>query len=192
MVLEDGKIKLLDPMIDVEELHFDGLGEMEAFNTSGGAAWLPYLLEGKVDELNYKTIRYPGHAVIIKAMLDLGLTSEEKLDCECDITPRDVLETQLVRSLTGTDKDIVLVRVIAEGEVNGQPVKRSYDLDDRFDDDTGLTAMMRTTSFPTAMIAQMVVDGIVDKRGVMTPESCVPGDKLIDEMEKRNIVFKIA
>ncbi len=190
MVLEGGWIKLLDPMIDTEELHFDGLGKMEAFNTSGGAAWLPYLLEGKVDELNYKTIRYPGHAVIIKAMLDLGLTSEEKLDCGCDMTLRDILETQLVKALTGTDKDIVLVRVIAEGVMNGQSVKITYDLDDRFDDDTGLTAMMRTTSFPTAIIAQMVVDGIIPKRGVMTPESCVPGDLLLEAMKKRNIVFK--
>ncbi len=192
MVLEGGRIKLLDPMIDTEELHFNGLGKMEAFNTSGGAAWLPYLLEGKVDELNYKTIRYPGHAVIIKAMLDLGLTSEEKLECGCDTTPRDVLETQLIRSLTGTDKDVVLVRVVASGVADGQSVERTYDLDDRFDDDTGLTAMMRTTSFPTAIIAQMVVDGIINEHGVMTPETCVPGDLLLNEMEKRNIIFKIS
>ncbi|MCK4756854.1 MAG: saccharopine dehydrogenase NADP-binding domain-containing protein [Thermoplasmata archaeon] len=193
MVLEDGKITHLEPMVDLETLHFDGLGEMEAFNTSGGAAWLPYLLEGKVNEMNYKTIRYPGHAVIIKAMLDLGLADEEEITCGCDCgcshSPRDILETQFVKNLTGNDKDIVLVRVAAEGMADGKPVKITYDLMDRFDEETGLTAMMRTTSFPTAIIAQMIVNGQIGERGVFTPEMVTPGDIFLEELGRRNILF---
>ncbi len=187
-VLEGGQIVEKAGLTGIEELYFDEVGTLEAFHTSGGAAWLPRILQGRVRELNYKTIRYPGHASIFKEMFDLGMAEEEKQDS--GVSPRDVLEAQIVKHLSGEDKDIVLVRVLAEGIFNGQGIRKIYETVDTFDYANELTAMMRTTSYPTSIMGQMICDGVISVWGVMTPEMCVPGGLLLEEMKKRDILFK--
>ncbi len=187
-VLRDGQITFLKPMTELESLNFDGIGRLEAFTTSGGAAWLPEMYQGKIKTLDYKTIRYPGHAVIFKALLDLGMASEEEI--APGITPRSVLEKQLTLTLSGHDEDLVLVRVRAKGMVNGQEIERTMDIIDRYDRDNHITAMMRTTAYPTSMIAQQMADSVITECGVRTPEMCVPGKEFMDELAKRNIVVK--
>lgn len=187
-VLRNGKVTLVDPMDEVEELEFKGIGRLEAFTTSGGAAWLPEMFRGKVKKLDYKTIRYPGHAVIIRSILRLGLADEEEI--APGITPRKVLEMQMARNLVGDDEDLVLVRVTASGKSKNRKKTLGLDIIDKHDRKNGITAMMRTTAYPTSIIAQMIVDGRIPERGVMTPEMCVPGDALIREMASRNIVAR--
>jgi len=187
-VLRNGKIALVDPMEEVEGLEFPGIGKLEAFTTSGGAAWLPEIFRGKIKKLDYKTIRYPGHAVIFRSILKLGLADENEI--APGISPRTVLEGQIVKNLSGRDEDIVLVRVTATGKAGGKRLTRNMDIVDRYDRKTGITAMMRTTAYPTSIIAQMMVDGRIKERGVKTPEMCVPGDILITEMAARKIIVK--
>jgi lysine 6-dehydrogenase len=187
-VLRNGKITLVDPMEEVECLEFKGLGQLEAFTTSGGAAWLPEIFKGRIKKLDYKTIRYPGHAVIFRSILKLGLADEDEI--APGITPRKILEGQIVKTLSGKDEDIVLVRITASGRIGRKKATRNIDIVDRFDRKNNITAMMRTTAYPTSIIAQMIVDGIIKERGVMTPEMCVPGDVLIKEMAARNIRAK--
>ncbi len=187
-VLRNGKIALVDPMEEVEDLEFMGIGKLEAFTTSGGAAWLPEMFKGKIRKLDYKTIRYPGHAVIFRSILKLGLADENEI--APGISPRKVLEGQILKNLGGEDEDLVLVRVTAKGKMAGKKATRNLDIVDRFDRKNGMTAMMRTTAYPTSIIAQMVVDGTIEERGVKTPEMCVPGDLLIKEMAKRGIKVK--
>lgn len=187
-VLRNGKITLVDPMEEVEGLEFKGIGKLEAFTTSGGAAWLPEIFKGKIKKLDYKTIRYPGHAVIFRSVLKLGLADEDEI--VAGITPRKVLERQIVKTLSGKDEDLVLVRVTASGKMRGKKTVRNLDIIDRYDRKNRMTAMMRTTAYPTSIIAQMMVDGRIPERGVMTPEMCVPGDALIDEMAARKIIVE--
>ncbi len=184
-VLRDGKITLVDPMDEVEGLEFQDIGELEAFTTSGGAAWLPEIFQGKIKKLDYKTIRYPGHAVIFRSILKLGLADENEI--APGITPRKILEAQIVKNLSGNDEDLVLVRVTARGKAGGEQSTKNLDIVDKYDRKNKITAMMRTTAYPTSIIAQMIVDGRIPERGVMTPEMCVPGDILIDEMARRGI-----
>jgi len=187
-VLRNGEITLVDPMEEVENLEFDGIGKLEAFTTSGGAAWLPEIFRGKINKLDYKTIRYPGHAIIFNSILKLGLADENEI--APGITPRKVLEGQIMKNLSGNDEDLVLVRVTATGIVGGNAETRNLDIIDRYDRKNKITAMMRTTAYPTSIIAQMIVDGRITERGVKTPEMCVPGDALIEEMAKREIITR--
>ncbi|MBC7912216.1 MAG: saccharopine dehydrogenase NADP-binding domain-containing protein, partial [Pyrinomonadaceae bacterium] len=79
-VIRDGKIIELDSMTELERLEFPApFGEMEAFQTSGGTSTLPESFTGRVRELDYKTIRYPGHCEKFKTMIDLGLASSEAI-----------------------------------------------------------------------------------------------------------------
>jgi lysine 6-dehydrogenase len=185
-VIRDGRIVEVESMTEIESLDFpEPFGTMEAFQTSGGTSTLPETFLGKVRELDYKTIRYPGHCEKFKTMIDLGLCSSEPLSVEgVDIAPRRLLSELIVRTLPHDEPDVVLVRV----EVIGGGRTLRYDIIDRQDEKTGLSAMMRTTAFPAAIVALMMARGQIEKKGALPQERCVPPDLFMSELAKRNIV----
>ena len=103
------------PLEELEEFSLDGV-TYEAFNTSGGLGTLCESLRGKARNLNYKTIRYPGHAQIMKALLnDLRLRDR-----------REVLKDILENALPATLQDVVIVFVTVSGVQNGRLVQETY------------------------------------------------------------------
>ncbi|PWB70907.1 saccharopine dehydrogenase [candidate division GN15 bacterium] len=192
VILEDGKKKTVNPMTGLELLAFDGIGKLEAFYTSGGTSTLPDTYEGKIDFLDYKTIRYPGHCQIFKAMLEIGLGSRQpvKIDNQ-PIEPRAVLKAVLDKNLSFGQPDLVLVRVEIEGEKDGALKTIIYEIVDRQDSKTGLTAMMRTTSFPAAIIAWMAAGGQITARGVKPQEIAVNPSIFLPQLKKRGILLTI-
>jgi lysine 6-dehydrogenase len=161
---------------------------MEAFQTSGGTSTLPETFFGKVQELDYKTIRYVGHCAKFKTMIDLGLCSSKPIEVDGQsVVPRRVFGDLLVRTLPHDEPDYVLVRV----EFKGDEGKRlRYDIIDAFDPATGLSAMMRTTAFPAAIVALMMARGDIAKKGALPQERCVPPDRFMSELAKRRIEVK--
>jgi len=98
-----------------EEFSLDGV-LYEAFNTSGGLGTLCETLSGRVRTLNYRTIRYPGHAAIMKALLhDLRLRDR-----------RDVLKDILEQSVPATMQDVVIVFVTVSGMKEGRLLQDTY------------------------------------------------------------------
>ncbi len=188
VILEDGKKKTVNPMTAIESLEFDGIGELEAFYTSGGTSTLPETYQGKIDFLDYKTIRYPGHCKLFKTMLEIGLASRQKTEVEGQmVEPRAVLRAVLDKNLTLGGLDLVLVRLTLEGEKDGQDKTIVYEIVDRQDTKTGLTAMMRTTSFPAAIIAWMAAAGHVTERGCKPQEIAVKPSLFLPQLKKRGI-----
>jgi len=187
-VMRDGKILEVESMTEIEELEFpEPFGKMEAFQTSGGTSTLPETFQGRVKELDYKTIRYKGHCEKIKAMIDLGLCSSTPIEVDgVRIAPRRLLSDLIVKNLPADEPDVVLVRV----EVKGDGKRLRYDIIDYQDEATGLSAMMRTTAFPAAIVALMMARGDVTKKGAMPQERCIPTQKFMDELAKRNIDVK--
>jgi lysine 6-dehydrogenase len=187
-VIRGGKIVEVDSMTEVEALDFPApFGTMEAFQTSGGTSTLPETFLGKVQELDYKTIRYRGHCDKFKMMIDLGLCSSDPLSVDgADIKPRRVLGELLVRHLPHDEPDVVLVRVKFAG--GGKRLR--YDIIDRHDAKTGLSAMMRTTAFPASIVALMMARGQIEKKGALPQERCVPPALFMQELAKRNIVVE--
>ncbi|MCA2997917.1 MAG: saccharopine dehydrogenase NADP-binding domain-containing protein [Rhodocyclaceae bacterium] len=111
----DGKLRETPPMEELEHFSLDGL-DYEAFNTSGGLGTLCETLEGKVQNLNYKTVRYPGHCEIMKILLnDLGLGKRREL-------LKDVMET----AIPMTYQDVVLVFVSVSGQREGRLAQESF------------------------------------------------------------------
>ncbi len=78
-VIRDGKIIEVESMTEIEPLEFDGFPPLEAFQTSGGTSTLPDSFLGKIQDLDYKTIRYAGHCEKFKTMIDLGLCSSDEI-----------------------------------------------------------------------------------------------------------------
>jgi lysine 6-dehydrogenase len=192
VILRDGKITTVDCMTETEELEFPRpFGILEAFYTSGGTSTLPKTYEGKISHLDYKTIRYPGHCHIFKAMLDLGFASNEKIKIgDGSRTYRDVFEEMLIKPLTFDDDDVTLIRVTVSGHKEGSRKTVQYQCIDYFDHDTGLTAMMRTTAFPAAILLQMLIRGQIPDHGVLRQEVSVPTSLFMNELEKRKIIFE--
>lgn len=192
VILEGGKKKTVNPMSDVETLEFDGVGTLEAFYTSGGTSTLPETYGGKIDFLDYKTIRYPGHCQLFKTMLEIGLASRKPVKVgDQSVEPRAVLKAVLDQNLSFGDLDLVLVRVTLDGVKDGKPKSVVYEILDRQDTKTGLTAMMRTTAFPAAIIAWMAAAGQIKERGVKPQEVAVNPSIFLPLLKKRGILLTV-
>ncbi len=188
-VIEDGEIRRVESMTGLEPLLFPPpYGTMEAFHTSGGISTLARSLNGRVRHLDYKTIRYPGHCEKFKTLLDLGFAASEPVSTGTGVrTMRELFTELLKRRLSFAEPDVILARATFSGTVHGRHRTLEYECIDSYDAQSRITAMMRTTAFPTSITALLLADGTITARGVMMPETCVPGDRMIAELAKRNV-----
>ncbi len=191
-VLYNGKILKKKSMTQLETIKFPKpFGELEAFLTSGGCSTLPYTFKKKIDYLDYKTIRYKGHCEKFKIFLDMGFAKEKKIRMgNQTFILRDVFASLLINILKATDKDVVLLRVSAEGNKKDEKINLEYDMIDYYDEKNDITAMMRTTGYPVSILAQMIEQGLIKERGVFCCEEIVPCKPFFEELEKRDIKIK--
>ncbi|MEQ8196008.1 MAG: saccharopine dehydrogenase NADP-binding domain-containing protein, partial [Rhodospirillales bacterium] len=114
-IIHGGKRREVLPLGDLEHFSLDGI-DYEAFHTSGGIATLCETLDGKVRELDYKTVRYPGHCERMKVLID-DLRLGER---------RDLLKNVLEYAIPMTKQDVVLIFVTVTGSQNGMLTQESY------------------------------------------------------------------
>ena len=190
-VIRDGRITEVESMTEIETLAFDDFPPLEAFQTSGGTSTLPDTFLGKIKELDYKTIRYAGHCEKFKTMIDLGLCSSDEIVVDYQkVNPRKVFGELLTKHLPADEPDYVLVRLEFAGKSGGETKRLRYDIVDRQDEATNLSAMMRTTAFPASIIAQMMAKGEVLMRGATPQEKAIDAEQFVAELARRNIVIK--
>ncbi|KAA3631983.1 MAG: saccharopine dehydrogenase [Calditrichaeota bacterium] len=188
VILDGGQKRTVNPMSAVEHLEFDGIGDLEAFYTSGGTSTLPETYNGKINFLDYKTIRYPGHCEKFKPMLEIGLANRQELPVNGQLVePRALLKAVLDRNLSFNDLDMVLVRLTIEGNKDGSSKTVVYEIVDRQLSKESLTAMMRTTAFPAAIIAWMAAAGKIEQKGCKPQEVVVNPAIFLPQLKKRNI-----
>lgn len=188
-IIRDGKLLRVPSLVDLEELEFPApFGMMEAFNTSGGVSTLPATLGAKVRNLDYKTIRYPGHCAKIKLLKDLGLMDSNPIVVNQEkVAPRAVLAALFDQKLPREEPDVVLVRVEVTGRKDGEHVTVQWECIDYMDETTGLSAMMRMTAFPVSIIAQMIARGDIMDKGSLYQELSVPRHMFLEEMKRRGV-----
>ena len=138
----------------------------EAFNTSGGLGTLAETLSGRVDELSYKTLRYPGHAEIMQLLLHgLGLAED-----------RETMKRILERAAPFTRSDIVVVFVTGIGERNGRLEECSTIL--RYDGRPELGAIQLTTASGCVGMVELFLAGMLPARGFIRQEDAKLADFL--------------
>ena len=191
LVLHEGKPTYVPTLEDIECLEIEGLGLMEAAPTSGGTSTAPYTLAGKVQEYDYKTLRYPGHWDTMRALRDLGFFDEEPVLIDGHpVVPRQLSATVIPSKIDFPDeKDLVVVWTYASGEKDGAPYKMSVHYIAYHDDETGFTAMERCTGFSASIIAIGVANGVVP-RGVIPYEQSMSGHAFVSEFVKRGFVLR--
>ena len=113
--IHDGQLTALLPLEGLEHFSLDGV-EYEAFNTSGGLGTLCTTLAGRVQSLDYKSVRYPGHRALMKVLL-------EELQLKHDT---ETLKAIMRRSIPSTMQDVVLVFVTVSGLRDGSLVQEVF------------------------------------------------------------------
>jgi lysine 6-dehydrogenase len=192
-VLRKGKRTHVKALSEIEAVNFGGsLGELEGFHTAGGLSTMAFRYEGKIPTMEYKTLRYPGHARIMEAIRELGLLDLNPVDVKgVKVVPRDLVVAVMGPRLTKPNAhDLVALRVYAEGTKDGKPKRIGWEMVDYYDEENGISAMERSTGYSLSITGQMLARGEIGKPGVFTPDEAVPADKYIRELAARAVMIR--
>lgn len=194
-VIEDGKLKTVESMTEIERMHHPKLGDLECFITDTGATLLR-TLKG-VTEFKSKTVRWPGNVERMKILVQCGLLSDKEIEVYgVKVKPIDLFVSAIGPKmiLKEGEKELTYLEVEVQGYRGASIVNYRYELLDYYDETEGLTSMARTTGFPPAIAARMIVNGQIEQKGLVPPEKIFIGDKfnhLMKELSKRGISIKI-
>jgi len=176
-----------------ESFYVEGVGEVEAFHDG----MLPWFAEdpdiGNVDTVTQKTIRWPGFAEKILVLAELGLLSEEPVPVgDVKVAPRQVVDAVLYPKVSWAagDEDLTILLVEAVGFKGGHSVRFQVTLVDRYDPQTRLTAMARTTGFTLAAVTRLLGRGRIEGVGWIQPQRVITGElltALLDDLRHRGI-----
>jgi lysine 6-dehydrogenase len=189
-VLRGAKPVQVDALSEVEPVDFPApVGTLEAFHTGGGISTLPFAYEGKVDVMEYKTLRYPGHVAVMRPIRELGLLGSKPLEVKGQtVVPRDVFIAAVHPKLHKPQgRDLVALQVQVSGQKGGRAHAVRFRLIDYFDAEHGISAMMRTTGYSLSVTGQMQADGRITEKGVRTPDEAVPFRAYVEELGRRGV-----
>jgi lysine 6-dehydrogenase len=175
-IVEGGRVVRV-PTLDPPRHHqLPGLGNLESCRTSGGIGTAAESFAGRLDQFEYRTLRWPGHWADVRAWDRVGLLETEPIDVGGQqIAPRDVLAALLGPRLTRPGaRD--LVALVAEAPGHGR-----FTLVDRHDEATGFTAMERCTAIPAATVTWMAAHGET-RHGGARLEVDVPPERFLEHL----------
>jgi len=194
--MKNGQVIDITPseMFDAANLHtvnMEGLGPMEAYYNGDAVKYLDILqIKDTVTDTGRYTLRWPGHSAFWKIMVELGFLQENPVTVNGhSVSPRQFVHNLLLPQLQYKDneRDVAAIRIEVTGLKNGQRKRVIYQMIDRRDLNTGLLAMQRTVGYSTSIGAQMILNGQIQKRGLLTPTHDIPSDIFIEELKKKNI-----
>ncbi len=166
-LVENGTIVIKPALSDRAIMHFNEVGELEAFNTDGLRSLI--FTMNHIPEMKEKTLRYPGHIDLIIAMQQAGFFDTTPLRIkEVDITPLDFTSKLLVNQwkLEAEEEEFTVMKVIVKGE--GKTIE--YNLLDRYDAVTKTSSMARTTGYTCTAAVNLIAKGLFKEEGVFPPE----------------------
>jgi saccharopine dehydrogenase-like NADP-dependent oxidoreductase len=190
-LVEHGRVVIKEPLSEPELLDFPGVGTLEAFNTDGLRSLVrtidaPFMKE--------KTLRWPGHAELMRVLRETGFFSLEPVDLGGQtVRPRDLTAALLFPRWTFEEgeADITVMRVRVAGLEDGRRVGCGWDFVDRYHEGSGLRSMSRSTGFVATSVARLVAGGRFRRPGVHAPEilGAEPGvlDHVIADLTARGV-----
>jgi saccharopine dehydrogenase-like NADP-dependent oxidoreductase len=181
-VVEGGRVVTKPALSDVELVDVPGVGTLEAFITDGLRSLVHTV---RADTMHERTLRYPGHANLMRMFRESGFFSREPIDVQGQrVRPIDVTSALLFPQWTYADgeADLTAMRVIVEGRAGAEPRRYEWNVLDFYDPATGLRSMSRTTGFSAAIVARLVARGRFTRAGVCAPEAIGMEPGLLDDV----------
>jgi lysine 6-dehydrogenase len=191
--VEYGQTVVRPALSDVELRDFPGAGTLEAFNTDGLRTLAQTIAAPFMKE---KTLRYPGHADLMRALRDSGFLATEPIAIGGQqVAPLQVTAKLLFDQwrLQPGERDQTVMQVVVEGERGGQRVRHTYDLLDFYDAANDVTSMARTTGYTCTAVARLVAASTFRQPGICPPEHVgrAPGclASVLDDLAQRGVHF---
>lgn len=166
----EGREVIAPALSEVELVHFPGLGTLEAFATDGLRS---LLRTARTPNMMEKTLRYPGHADLMRLLRDTGFFSKEPVQAASgQVRPLDVTSALLFDQwqFEEGEPDLTVMRIELEGVKDGTRVRHVYNLLDYYDPDTETSSMARTTGYSCTAMVQLVATGLWTEPGIAPPE----------------------
>jgi len=168
---------------------------LEAFNTDGLRTLLKTM---PVPNMKEKTLRYPGHARFMNALRDTGFFDENSMEVNgTSVRPIDVTAKLLFPKwkLAKDEDEFTVMRVLIEGKENDKAKKYSYSLFDRFESNSGISSMARTTGYTCTAVARLILENQFTKKGIRPPEYLGSAEgcfeKIMNHLKNRNIDYRV-
>jgi len=188
--IRNRRIVEVDAFTEKEELTLpEPLGKCEAFLTSGGTSTAPWSFLGKLKNYGYKTVRYTGHYDAVNAMIEMGFLRLDTVNVnDVPVVPRELFHILASRYWDyPAEPDLLVMQVNATGhDSSGKPSEMTQYLLDYQDQETGFTAMERTTAFSASIIAILLAENTFEG-GVHPLEITVDPEYMVKELKKRGI-----
>ncbi|PKP32955.1 MAG: saccharopine dehydrogenase [Bacteroidetes bacterium HGW-Bacteroidetes-16] len=193
-LVEHGQMVIKPALTEVENLEFEGLGTLEAFN-SDGLRSLVYTL--KADVMREKTLRYPGYTAKVKLLADAGFFNPVKMRVGgVEISPLSLTSQLLFDQwkLHEGEEDMTIMRIVVEGSMNGVRHQFVCDLHDEYDPISNVHSMARTTGYAASVALRWLMSSAKLKKGITLPEklAMVHGsvDYILAGLAERNVNYK--
>ncbi len=174
-------------------VEIEGLGPLEAYPNGDAIHYVDVFgLGDTIRDMGRFALRYPGHRSFWLQMAALGFLEDAPLVVGRDeISPRQFLVRHLTPRLQFAphERDVIVLRVKAWGRKEGRSRRVTYQLVDYRDLATGLFAMNRTVGYTASIGAQMILDGRIAARGVLSPTRDVPAEDLLRELKSRGMTI---
>ena len=192
--MENGVVVERPALSDPEYIEFPGIGTLEAFNTDGLRSLYKTL---KIPNMKEKTLRYPGHIEKMAILRASGFFSTEAIDVDGQkIRPLDVTAKLLfpMWQLEEKEVDITVMKITVVGDKDAQPIRITWNLVDRYDPESGIHSMARTTGYTATAVTRLIKDGHFNRKGVIPPEyigneaGCM--DFILKDLAKRGVVYR--
>jgi saccharopine dehydrogenase-like NADP-dependent oxidoreductase len=181
-VVEHGRVVVKEPLSEPELIDFPGVGTLEAFNTDGLRS-LVHTIDAPF--MKEKTLRWPGHAELMRVLKDTGFFSLEPLEIGGQmVRPRDLTSALLFPkwAFEEGEADLTVMRVRVTGREGAARVACAWDLVDRYDEASGLRSMSRSTGYVATSVARLLASGRLRRPGVHAPEALGAEAGLLDHV----------
>jgi len=175
----------------IHQIDFPGLGRLEAIPNGDAIHFCGLLgIEDKLIETGRYSLRWPGWCDFWHPLKQLGFLSDTPVkDSPCGLTPNEFVTRLLAPRLQykEREKDLAVMLNLFEGLKNGRRTLMTCSLSIERDLNTGLMAMSMGVAYPACIVADMIVKGKIEKRGILSPATDIPPDLFMAELETRGI-----
>ncbi|OFY66390.1 MAG: saccharopine dehydrogenase [Bacteroidetes bacterium RIFCSPLOWO2_02_FULL_36_8] len=196
-MIENGKMVVKTALSEPEFVDFDNVGTLEAFNTDGLRSVMRTMND--IPNMKERTLRYPGHIEYMHVLRETGFfdTTPVRIG-NSDIRPIDFTAKLLfpLWKLKEGEEDFTVMRITVKGTEKKNEVTYVYNLLDYYDRKNKVTSMARTTGYTCTSVAQMMLEGKFNRKGICPPEYLGENEKcfnlVLEYLKKRKVVYDVS